>query len=373
MISISWRDIQTKWLKEVSLDYSPDEITTAFNSIERYLGKEYLDRIKTRGSMIVLPLIELGLILKDVGPLENSDAILKRLRNRDQSALAEARVISHYRKHQLPVVIEPDVEFEHKVKRPDLAVKFGDDWIYIEVAYPTTSKEGREINIVMSQIVKVVEEIKRPRKLFVYLKRTPTKKEVQIIKDVCLSLSTDDTQPAIQKITDVGGVISRGIEQEEYANTVKIGDRFQQFGPLIYNKEDLIIPKQFKILKTPYFFDLSMGFAGYPRVYVFHFFTDKRAERIINEEREHLSPYERNMVVLDVTQVSSTLHASSSVSWVSLIQRRLQPQLNRRVGAVLLLATSIDNRRIVVSKQLVKHPNPYKRLPKGFRAITMNT
>jgi len=373
MKSTSWREIQAKWLKGISLDYSPDEIMTAFDSIERYLGEKYLDGIKTRGSVIVLPLIELGLILRDVGPLENSDTILKGLRSHNQSALAEARVIAHYRKHRLPVIIEPEIEFEHKVKRPDLAVKFGSDWIYIEVSSPTTSKEVREINLVMSKIGRVVEEIIRPRKVFIYLKRTPTKNEIQTIKEICLSLSADATQPAIREITGVGVVTSREIEQEERAKTIKIGEHVRQFAPVIYNKEDLTIPTQFKILRVPYLFHLNIGFVGFPRVYIFHFFTDERVEKLISRESDQLSPYNRNMIALDVTKVSSVIHTSSSANWVTLIQRRLQPQLNRRVGGVLLIATNIDNNRIVTSKQLVEHPNPYKRLPKGFLEITLNS
>ena len=341
-------------------------VVESFTALETYLGREYLDAIKGRGSMTVLPLIELGFILQEVGPLDKAASLINRFKWNDRSARFEGMMIAFYRRQGLPVTIEPAVLFEGEVKRPDFLVEYRGENIFVEVSSPITSTEGRRINDLVAYIANVSERIDQPRRVDVTLLREPSAGEIEQIRATCVAISVDDVQPRYADMGDIGVIVSRQLPDTETNR--------------LLNPEDLMFfpsGMREKYRGTPYLFQLSLKVGGYPtqttcRVHVAYPFTDVRLERILSEERERLSPSTHNMIVLDVSDIPGVFSSRNS-NWIQLVQRRLQPQLNRRIGAVLLVTTGVDSTKIIVEKHLVEHPNPYHRLPEGFIETTLQS
>jgi len=365
MPPFSWQEIKKDWLRGVSIGYSPSLVLDAFNSIEAFLGREYLQRIRGRGSWVIIPLIDRGLILKEIGPMENSDKLLERLRINDVSALAEPRLIAHYRRHKLPVMIEPEVKVNGKEKHPDFSVRYGNPWIHVEVASPSKSDEQKKIDNVMSQISRASELIEQPRKIDVFLCKLPMEKEIESIVDICLDLAEKEEQPCTYEVGEIGVITSRILKKEEEN--------------LLINKNILAKPTKLRKIYggRPSCYKAYLKIGGFPthtisRVHVYLPFTDERAERFIHDEKEQLSPHEHNMIALDITHITTVFTRSSTQDWINLVQRRLQPNLNRRISAVLLIKSSMNTRSVLVEKRLVEHPNPYKRLPDGFLKMSLN-
>ena len=62
-----------------------------------------------------------------------------------------------------------------------------------------------------------------------------------------------------------------------------------------------------------------------------HSMSDARAARLLEAEAKHFSKEEANLVVMDITRMPNGIKA-----FAPLVQRRFQPGLNRRFGAVAL-------------------------------------
>lgn len=356
-------------MKGAPIDYSPNLIVDAFNSIVKYLGKEYLLRIKGRSFPMILRLIDLGLILKEIGPMDNPDKLLERLRKNDISAVAEARLIAHYTKHNLPVVIEPKVTFDGKERNPDFSVKCGNVWIYVEVTLPLPSNEQRKVENAISQVIDTANRVENQRKIRVFLYKLPTEKEIQRVKEISLNLAGKEEQPCTYEVKGIGTVVSEILNVEK---------EHSEGRNLLLAASDLDIPSRFGEIydERPFFFSVRINIRGPPirnvgRTHVYLPFTDVRAERIIHNEMAQLSPYEHNMIVLDISKIPAILRGSTTLNWINLIQRRLQPNLNRRIGGVLLIRPRFHTRSVLVEKKLVRHPDPYKRLPKKFLELTL--
>jgi hypothetical protein len=65
--------------------------------------------------------------------------------------------------------------------------------------------------------------------------------------------------------------------------------------------------------------------------------TDERAETLLHRELGHFSRHTTNVLALDISQVIGGMK-----SWVPLLKRRFQPNMNRRCGAVVLLENSVS-------------------------------
>ena len=66
-------------------------------------------------------------------------------------------------------------------------------------------------------------------------------------------------------------------------------------------------------------------------------FSDDRADAFLRREAKQLSKDEQGLIMMDMTGTRSGLK-----SWESLLRRRLQPNVNTRVGAVCLFAKGTE-------------------------------
>ena len=87
--------------------------------------------------------------------------------------------------------------------------------------------------------------------------------------------------------------------------------------------------------------------------------TDERAQRLMSAEAEHFSREEINILVMDVSRVPDGIRC-----WSPLIQRRFQPNINRRFGAVVLLSSYIEAAGISRRCSVLQNQYAYKKPPK---------
>jgi len=84
--------------------------------------------------------------------------------------------------------------------------------------------------------------------------------------------------------------------------------------------------------------------------------TDTAAPEVLEREAEQLPHEGPGIVWLDVSRIVGGIE-----EWVPLIQRRLQPSLNRRISAVVLFSTEIHSDGLHTTWRLLS--NPHARVP----------
>jgi hypothetical protein len=96
--------------------------------------------------------------------------------------------------------------------------------------------------------------------------------------------------------------------------------------------------------------------AGIARVPV----TDARAKRLLYAESHHFSECEMNILVMDMTKVVAGVKA-----WRPLIERCLQPDQNRRFGAVVLFSSGFTGEKMspVQNWMAIRNQHAYKPVP----------
>lgn len=87
--------------------------------------------------------------------------------------------------------------------------------------------------------------------------------------------------------------------------------------------------------------------------------TDERAQRLMEAEAHHFSREEINILVMDISKVPSGIKC-----WSPLIQRRFQPRINRRFGAVILFASYIESAGFSRHSCVLQNPHAYRQPPK---------
>jgi len=86
--------------------------------------------------------------------------------------------------------------------------------------------------------------------------------------------------------------------------------------------------------------------------------TDDAAERILRSESEQLPKSGPGIIILDLTSVPGGLK-----DWGTLVAMRLQPNLNRRINAVILVTDLGTTKGPEPSTRVIEHPNPRNPFP----------
>ena len=102
--------------------------------------------------------------------------------------------------------------------------------------------------------------------------------------------------------------------------------------------------------------DRGVGTLGIVRVPV----TDERARRLMEGESHHFSRDEMNIVVMDVSKIVGNLDA-----WGQMIQRGLQPNLNRRFGAIIFYSWGRMGEKMTRHEhwRVIQNPHAYRPIP----------
>ena len=372
-----WKDILQDWLLGETLDYKTDDIVNAFNDLERIMNPGWLDQIfgQSRGTVTAIQIIELGRMLREIEQTHGGSGLISKIANyypytvyhggspkkldslSFQSSnelhelahvLAVVRYATHYIRSCLEVELEPELLVRNKTRHPDFRVKHDSTWIYVEVVCPGFSNEARNIYETLARIAEVKDEIRMDRVAEVYLFKDPSQTEVTRIIDKCKLLSEDDLQPQRCTIGNTAQIFTNPWNQE----------LLPTFPPAVQENRPILGVIGFEIKNE--------GGVGHGRKCSVKMpFTDERAQRILGEKSRQLSRECHGLIIVDVSSVAGGLKR-----WPELMEGRLQPSLNRRIGGILIAENSISGKSMKTEKRFIEHPNPIHPLSRDFIRIT---
>lgn len=285
-------------------------------------------------------------MLKEIEKVPSAEKIIQKTKENPEGIVEVARLAAYYLKHNLEVELDPPLFVGGRLKQPDLRVKYNKNWIYIESATPSISNHRKEMQAIMSSISNVMYEVQQPLRIEVYLYRDPNKEEVDEIIRRCKALSENPHQPQELYLSGLAQIFTSPIGQE----------RLSTFRPAIEEKRPILVLASAEVRQ-----------GGGRACTVKLPFTDERAEIVLKKESKQLSREESGMIILDISSVPAGLKG-----WPELIKRRLQPNLNRRIGAVLLIQRriAVNHKSVEVQKNLIIHPNPLHPLLEKFLQLT---
>lgn len=193
----------------------------------------------------------------------------------------------------------------------------------------------------MNNILKRLEGLDFSLHVEIYLFREPSHKEINEIISECKKLCRIPIQQQELSLKNLAHIFINPLSQQKLS-TFK--QSIEEKRPVLFWVS--MISKDGKIhqkctVKLP--------------------FADERADKILGREYKQLSRKEYGLVTIDISGLPVNLK-----QWIPLIERRLQPNLYRRIGAVLLIKQSIAENALKVKTNLIVHPNPLNPLPDGF-------
>jgi hypothetical protein len=362
-MSFNWEEISKEWLLGESTAYTPGECVRAFNIVKEEMRDEWFQAFTEggRGVGVAFPLIELGLCLEEILKLPHTNRLLQRLqRLKDadfDSAVTEARLIAHYARAELPIEVEPELAVDNAVRRPDFRVLAGGVWVYVEVSRARQAKPIKELYEVMQWLGDRVSELPCPYpfRVEVALRKDQLddSTSAKIIRAVKALLATK-LIPEKVMIEDIATVLVRPHNEARLTlETAAPSDMVEIFSECMHRKVG----------------DESQSRSVRIKAAV----SDDRARRILAEEARQLSRQAPGIIVLDVSRVPGGMGW-----WPGLIKRSFQPELHRRVSAVLLLHTFLGHQRqepsgftrMETKGMLLENPHALNELPPQFLEAT---
>lgn len=329
-------DFIANWCSGVAPSIPAEQGWGAIGVLER-LWPEYLDKVLAggaKGIAIMTPMIDLGITLEACENLVGFDKLLARMKKGEEAASREAKFAAQLVK----LGYKPELEPILNGKCLDTLISVGGEKVYFEIITPDTCDV---MKTAYSEMRSLVQRISK--------ENTGMDVNIKLLTDLNPSIS--DSILAYLK------TLSPSTE-----NTHKMPDvaliKYSTFAPaplsFEHKQNDVELPGLFVA-------SLNRTEDGIKtRTNVGVSITDERAQRLMSAEAHHFSNKETNILVMDISRVPAGIRC-----WSPLIQRRFQPNINRRFGAVVLLAGYIATAGIISWRcSVLQNQYAYKQPPK---------
>lgn len=310
-----------------------DSATESLNGFEALFGKEWVDQVFRGGQSrcYVLALNELWLQWNKIRMLSGAENILIRWKSGPYEAgvSSELYVLAKLLDRNFEVELFPNCEG----KIPDARFRQQEaDWVYLEV-----SKRG--ISEILAWTLKCLQKLATAAANVVPgkhgkigLSRNPNEHEMKIIVRWLAEIRAEKA-----RFEDLAVFHSDSIE-------IGGGDP---------NDESVLFAAQPRLFSTHLHFRgealAAKGTAAIP-------VGDRGAQQVLEAEASQLPKARPGVVFLDVSRVIDGI-----TEWPPLIKRRLQPDINRRIGAVVLFSTTLASDGPQTKLTLIE--NPYAKEP----------
>jgi len=332
---LNWSDFVAKWCSGVTPSVPCDEGWRALGIIER-LFPEHLDKVLAdglKGIAIIAPMIDFGITLEACENLVGFDRLLLRMKKNEGAAFSEAKFAAALVKLGYNPILEPQLG----KKCPDALISVGGEKVYFEIITPDTCEAMKtaysEMRSLAQRISKENTGMDVNIKLLTDLNSGISDSILAYLKT--LSPSTDNTH----KMPDVALI--------KYSTFAPAPLSFE------HKQNDVELPGLFVA-------SLNRTEDGIKtRANVGVSITDERSQRLMSAEAHHFSNEEINILVMDISRVPAGIRC-----WSPLIQRRFQPNINRRFGVVVVLSSFIEAAGISRRCSVLQNQYAYKQPPK---------
>lgn len=320
-------DLSINQLSDVELD----QALIAFNGFRVMFDRTWVDNYfqGAKAPSFVRSIMEMWSDFTVIKNLPNSRQIVDRWRGgvREQGVVAELRILRQLHRVGFAIELFPSVGG----RVPDARVRLSTDqpWTYVEASRRSISQTRSDSESLMNCIAIRASDVRPGVHSKVALLHPPDRNELQRI------LSWLDALP--QSGSALENLAMIWIEPIDMEN--RSHDELEQ-----------VVPQPFLFMTRIATGDLrKMGT-------VCMTIRDVGAERIFREESKQLPPSDPGILIIDT---SSVLNGTDI--WQPLIQRRFQPTINTRIGAVVL--TEWINGRWGRESDSVVLTNPHASIP----------
>ena len=316
-----WDDVVKEWCLGSRSNYSREQAWESLKTLER-LWPDYVERIyleQVRGALVIEIAIELGLALNACEELVGFLKLLARLKRDERGAIVELKVAAWL----VRLGYRPELEPELNGKRLDSLVYVSGEPVYFEVIAPNEQAVIEEMDDALSRLARRIMAESCCRLINVRLNISPNPVVEEAVINATRNFPFNDQQVHI--VPNIGTISTGGIPVTEETPE----------GP------ELVVEHQ--------------KFDG-RSVRASCFITDARAQRLFDQKLRQFSRDHCNILVMDVSQIPDGI-----TGWSPLIRRRFQPNLNRRIGAVVLLEEEAGlkikwNRQVLPNEYAYKPP-----------------
>jgi hypothetical protein len=332
----SWEQFLEKWCAANPPEEEREIVEQALSVLQRLWPERVTAMVNEgfRGLMVISPAIRHGLILSACEKLTGFENVLRRVKGGERSAYIELMFGARLVKAGYSPVLEPPLAG----KALDTLIPTDDDNVYCEVIAPETSEAINEVR-------------DAARKLSQALRDENPGKRIEVL------FTTDIDEVSCARV--LAAVKNHALSDEiwELDSTARISTRLRgndpNVGPTIPSPPAAAI-----VGAAEGSWNEGVGTVGIVRIPV----SDERARRLMEGETHHFSRDQMNILVMDVSKIVSNFDA-----WCEMIERGLQPNLNRRFGAVVVFTwgrigekmSTYDKWRIIVN------PHAYRPVPEA--------
>lgn len=283
-----------------------------------------------RGSTYAATLVDAGLVLEATKDSKGFADTLKRLRSGETSAIRELTVAALLSKAGLHVELEPLLGS----KRPDASFLHGDQMVFVEVVTPNSSEFQKKVNDDMTALAYYLCKEGRHNAINVTFLEEPT-------PELLGYMVTIDGQLDMNPLFNVFYSLENRIEWTYSNPTLPTA--------FVPSRETTHQPNFMLTLGNPVnSAHVNIGYS---------LDEPKRLGRLVDQEIKHFSRETTNLLVIDTKN-----NPLSVKDKVQVVERRLQPNINRRLGGVLLLSEFyiVNGIKLQREWELISNPYAYK-------------
>ncbi len=321
-----WEDIKSDWLAGGRLALAPEDVVDAFNRVERAFGRDWIKSSRmsygspARGTAPTLHIVTMGQRIASLDGVTGAEALLERLRQNDPSAYAEGAAIYLLQSGQTDVSVElaPSVVVGDRLRQPDFRARHKDEaWTYVEVTQPDVSEAHKRIDTILARLTNLLRSVKKPFALEVFLRREPTKSELEYLAErIPAFCAVDGTNSEV--LPESLGLLFRNYSKP--GEVVLQEHKGEEKRPRLVRVQAIRGPTE-----------------PHRHVVVRMAFADERAEAFLKKEARQLPTDAPGLIMVHMFRAPGGFK-----HWEPLLRRRFQPTLHTRVSAICLFESGLE-------------------------------
>jgi hypothetical protein len=332
ILNTNWSDFIVDWCLGIVPSFTEEQANNALTALKCF-WPEHLEELLQSGSRgigVIGTVIFYGQLINQCNHLHGFAQVMARIRQGERSALSEL----NFAKILLDLGYQPNLEAVLHQRTLDALIIAEGSRIYFEVIAPDESDAMRSTYRAMQTLANDLAINNLGSRIELFLETELTLESSQHI------LAFVEKIPYSKEVRDISGIALIRKQRHESPN-------------------DAITPVSSKMPQTSVTHATNMnGVLTVVDVGIRPY--DNRIGRLLDDESKHFSREEINILVMNVSRIPIGLP-----DFIPLIQRRLQPHLNRRFSAVILFTQffRVEDGMPELDWHMIINPHAYRQVP----------